>query len=253
MSLDKNKKIPYPNEKEIDTQIQLILEQGLPQKQSLIASIFEMKNQIGWQYVVLNRGEILFNGLVLFIAIYYLLIVSDIASVYSASFYGLIFTGSPLLFLSLSAYSYYQKYSNHTFELEMTLKYTVFQLLAVRMLFFSGVGVLVNVSLILLLSIKVELNVWQVLLLSLSGLFLFAGGLLFAIRKGNLFRRSVFFIGAWVAFNLGLLVYTDEHYEKFLVGLPTFLYGVILFASLLLFTVSLKQLFYRKQEEAFLC
>ena len=121
------------------------------------------------------------------------------------------------------------------------------------MLFFSGIGVLVNVSVVLLLSINVEFNVWQCLLLSLSGLFLFAGGLLFAIRKGNVINRSALFIGSWVSGNLFLLFYTEKQYENFLMGLPTAIYVVILLASVGLFIFSLKHLYNRKHEEAILC
>lgn len=250
---DKKCSVPYPTDAEIDQQVAYIVKQALPERQSFIRSLLEMKRQIGWQYVLLSRGEALFSGLVVFIVLGYVWMLADGRTVHSSTFYGLLFTLSPLVFLSLTAYAYFQKQSNHTFELEMTMKYTVFQLLVYRMLLFSTLAILVNMSFLLLLSLKVEFDVLRVLLLSLTGLFTFSAGLLLALSNGHLLKRSALFIAGWIMLNVSLLGFIDKTYAQILENLPITVYVGLLIGILGLYLYSFKHVFMKKKEGVFEC
>lgn len=252
--MDKKKwKVPYPTNAEIDQQVASIVKQALPARQGFIRALLEMKRQIGWQYLLLSRGEALFSGLVVLILLGYVWLTTNEKTVHYPTFYGLLFMLSPLAFLSLTAYAYYQKQTNHTFELEMTMKYTVFQLLVCRMLFFSGLAIVVNMSFLLLLSLKVEFDVLRVLLLSLTGLFTFSVGLLLALSNGRMLKRSVFFIAGWITLNVFFLIFVDKTYARILESLPITVYVGLLIGILGLYLYSFKHVFMKKQEGVFEC
>lgn len=254
MSMDKEKwSIPYPSDEEINKHVALIVKQGLPKKQNFLVSIVEMKRQIGWQYIFINRGEALFSGCLMLIVLVYAFLVSNESAVQVSGFYGMLFILSPLAFLSLMAYGYYQKKLSHTFELEMTMKYTVFQLLAIRMLVFSSIAIFINMTFVLIVSLKVDFDVLHGILLSMTGLFVFSAGLLLVLRSGNFIKQSVFFIAAWVLVNVSLFILLGNQYGAILNGLPSIAYGIILMISFWVYMISLKHVFNRKQEEAWAC
>lgn len=249
----KKRSIPYPTDEEIEIQVAFIVKQGLPAKQSLIHLLLDIKRQIGWKYVLLSYGEALFSGFVSLIFFGYIWLITDETTTASSVFNGLFFMLSPLVFLCLTAYSYYQKRSNNTFELEMTMKYTVFQLLVCRMLFFSGIAILINMSFILILSLKVEIDIFRLLLLSLTGLFLFSAGLLLSLYNGQVFKRSMVFIVAWVLGNTLLLNIVGQPYARVLDSLPIAVYSILLIGVLALYLYSIKRLMIKDQEGIFEC
>ncbi|MFJ8101388.1 hypothetical protein [Lysinibacillus sp. NPDC096212] len=250
-----NKKwaIPYPTDEEIEQQVASIIKQGLPVKQTFIHLLLDLKRQIGWKYVFLSYGEALFSGLITLMIFGYIWLIADDIATESFMLNGMFFMLSPLVFLSLTAYAYYQKRSNNTFELEMTMKYTVFQLLVCRMLFFSGIAILVNMSFILILSFKVEIDIFRLLLLSLTGLFLFSTGLLLSLYNGQVFNRSLVFIIAWILGNTLLLLTVGQQYARILDNLPIAVYSVLLIGVLALYLYSFKRLMTKNQEGVFEC
>lgn len=249
----KKRSIPYPTDEEIERQIAFIVKQGLPAKQSLIHLLLDIKRQIGWKYVLLSYGEALFSGLITLMIFGYIWLIADETPTESSVFNGMFFMLSPLVFLCLTAYAYYQKQSNNTFELEMTMKYTVFQLLICRMFFFSSIAILVNMSFILILSLKVEIDIFRLLLLSLTGLFLFSAGLLLSLYNGQVFKRSMVFIIVWILGNTLLLNTVGQQYARVLDSIPIAVYSVLLIGVLALYLYSIKRLMTKDQEGVFEC
>lgn len=245
--------VPYPSEEEIERQVTIIVNQGLPKQLNFIQLLLDIKQYIGWRYVVLSYGEALFSGFLTLLIFSYIWLTANETTLHSTKFNGLLFMLSPFVFLSLTAYAYYQKRSNNTFELEMTMKFTVFQILVYRMFFFSGLAILVNTSFILALSLKFEIDVLRLVLLSLTGLFLFSSGLLLTLYYGQFFKRCVGFIGAWIVGNSLLLITVDQQYSKLLDTLPIAVYSLLLVGVLVLHLYSFKRLLTKSQEGVVEC
>lgn len=252
MSMDKKKwDIPYPSDDEINEQVALIVKRGIRKQPRFIQSLLDMKRDMGWQYLLINRGEAIFSGLLMLIVISYMFLAKE-SAMKEADFYGLLFIISPLVFLGLIAYDYLQKKMNNTFELEMTMKHTVFQLLAVRMLVFSSLAILINMTFVLVFSLRFDFDILHGTLLSMTGLFVFSSSLLFVLRKGNFLKRGMFFIAGWVLVNTSLILIFDNHYGAVLHIIPNVVYGLLLAISLWLYLISLRTMFNRKEEEAWI-
>lgn len=249
--MKKHDSIPYPSDEDIQKQITIILEKGLRKRKSVFSVIQVLFYQVGWKHMLPNRNEWLFSS----IAIVSLLLISFSLGKYTVSPAGLamLFMLSPFLFASLSLYSFYHKREAQTFELEMTTKYTVFQLIGIRMLVFSSLAILLNTSLTLWLSYMYEFAFIHLWLLSLTGLFLFAAGLLLIMRSGQLIPRIIGYVIGWVILNSVLLMLVETAYVQVILTLPTVVYEIIVVLLIGVYCMAFKRMFLRKQEGVLLC
>lgn len=245
--------IPYPTEEEIDQQITQIIAKGLPKQKSFFSEIQGLYKQMGWRYILPNQNEWIFTVIALVALLLIVGVTFGSDRVLTAKEMALFFMISPFLFMSLSLFSFFDKREAHTFELEMTTKFTVFQIIAVRMLAFSGLAIVSNTSLALWLASTHELSFIRLWLLSLTGLFLFATGLLVALRKGQVVPKLIGYVSGWLIINSGLVWLADEAYVQVLQTLPTVLYGSLVVILIVLFGLAFKRMYLRKQEEVLLC
>lgn len=245
--------IPYPSDKEIENQISQIIEKGLPKQKSFLNEIQGLYRQVGWRFIMPNRNEWMFT--VMAVAALFLLAGFTFGSerIFSATEIAMFFMMSPFLFISLALFSFYEKREAHTFELEMTTKFTVFQVIGVRMLVFSSLSIVCNTSLALWVAYMHELAFVRLWLLSLTGLFLFATGLLVMLRKGQVIPKIIGYVGCWVVLNIGFVWLADDAYIKVVLTLPTIVYVLLVVILFVLFCVAFKTMYLRKQEGVLLC
>ncbi|RPJ94812.1 hypothetical protein CW357_13595 [Rummeliibacillus sp. TYF005] len=245
--------IPYPTDEEIKNQITLIVEKGLPKQKSFFSEIKGLYKQMGWRYMFPNQNEWIFT--VIAIVALFLLVGFTFGSEgdFTATRIAIFFMISPFVFMSLSLFSFYDKREAHTFELEMTTKFTVFQVIGVRMLAFSSMAILCNTSLALWLAYMNELAFMRLWLLSLTGLFLFATGLLVLLHTGQVLPKVIGYVSGWVVVNSGLVWLADEAYVQVVLTLPTVIYGGLVVILIVLFWLALKRMYLRKQEGVLLC
>lgn len=245
--------IPYPTEEEIDQQITQIIAKGLPKQKSFFSEIQGLYKQMGWRYMLPNQNEWGFTVIALVALVLFVGVTFGGDRVLTATEMALFFMISPFLFMSLSLFSFFDKREAHTFELEMTTKFTVFQIIAVRMLTFSSLAIICNTSLALWLASTHELSFMRLWLLSLAGLFLFATGLLVALRKGQVFPKVLAYVSVWLIGNSALVWLADEAYMQVLQTLPSVLYGGLVAMLIILFSLAFKRMYLRKQEGVLLC
>ncbi|MGF9978014.1 hypothetical protein [Viridibacillus arvi] len=135
----------------------------------------------------------------------------------------------------------------------MTTKYTVFQLIGIRMLLFSSLAILCNASFSFWLSQTLNVSFFFLWLLSLTGLFLFAIGLLYVMKSGLVIRRMVIYFFGWIVGNSLLMIFADMYYIQVLMQLPIIVYAILVIVLIWLFCSEFKQLYLRKQEGIELC
>lgn len=245
-----NEHIPYPSEKEIQKQISIIVQKGLPTKKLTISSFYK---QIGIYNSFPNRHEWLFTSISIVSILLVIWLSLDIQETITPAYFAFLFMLSPFIFISTACFSFYDKKENRTFELEMTTKYTIFQLICLRMLLFSGLSIVVNTSISLWLSYMLHIEFLRLWLLSLTGLFLFGIGFFMTLRKGQVIRKMIAYTISWVLLNSCLVLFAHTFYMKTLVQLPTIVYGCLVILLLALFVKMFQQTYLRKQEGVWLC
>ena len=245
-----NEHIPYPSEKEIQKQISIIVNKGLPTKKLTISRFYK---QIGFYNLLPNRHEWLFTGISVLSILLVIWLSVDIQQTRTPAYFAFLFMLSPFVFISTACFSFYDKKENQTYELEMTTKYTIFQLICVRMLLFSGLSIVVNTSISLWLSQMLHVEFLRLWLLSLTGLFLFGIGFFMTLRTGQVIRKMIAYAISWVVLNSFLVLFAHTLYMKALVQLPTIVYACLVILLLGLFVKMFQKTYLRQQEGVSLC
>jgi len=243
-------RIPLPDENTIQMQIQQIVDQGLPKKMSFMSYLKSMYQHIGLKHLFSDRIEC---AITFITAIAYIIIAfyqperSDIDEYY---LYGLIFLLSPILFIALSIYTYSNKIICGTFELEMSCKYNVFQIIAFRMLVFSIIAILLNTATILLMIVKYEhIQFFRAFMISNTGLFTFSVLFLFIMMKRRSKIAALATIGSWTFINLILLSVNSSVYREIVFNLPLIVYALVILATSSFYIRSLNRLIQYQQAE----
>ncbi len=245
--------IPYPSEQEIEQQISHILQKSLPTQKSFFNEMKSLFQQVGWQYLLPNRNEWIFTIVAIVALSVFMFVTVNTKNELSESHYAVLFMFSPFLFASLSLYSFIEKRESATFELEMTTKFTVFQLIAIRMLTYSGLAIFVNTSVVIVLVNRLQFDFLHVWLLSLAGLFLFAAGLLLVMKTGNLLLKTITYICVWISLNGVLVFFAKSTYVQFISTLPTFIYAFLVLILFAICCIAFKRMYLQRQEGITVC
>ena len=248
-----HKKTPYPSDEEIERQIRQIVDKGLVKRKSFFSELVAMQRNVGWQILLPNKNENVFTAIIVMAILLLEWLTLGSLGEQKLNYILLFFMLSPFIFASLSIYSFYEKQENQTFELEMTTKYTVFQLIGIRMLFFSCFAILLNASLSFIWMSLFDIGFWRLWLMSLTSLFLFALGMLYVLKSGRAVRRMLVYSFGWVSANLLCMTYANDVVAPFLLQLPLVVYIMLLITFIWLFSLNFKSFYLRKQEGIFTC
>lgn len=245
--MKKYEHIPYPTEEQIDEQIRHIVTTSLPKKKSLFTELRALYSKLGWTYVLPNRYE---WGLIMLTVFILFLVINNAVTVVSIHSITFIFMLSPVLFASLSIYHVVNKNQTNTFELEMTTKITVFQLIAAKLIVFSGLTMLMNTTLLCYFAYLYDMHIMKIWFISTLSVLLFVSGLLFTVAKGRIVPKILGYSGVWLVVS-GSLFYLDK--AAILWTLPSSVYILSCIVLLGICYKGLNNLYFRKQEGMSIC
>ena len=218
-----------------DISIDYILDKGLQKKRSLWSMLTEIYRTLGFRLVFWDTAQafvltaLTLTGLLLFLP-------------FSAQTlqHTLLFGCSPLLFVVVVFFSETIERVDGLYELKLTCKYTIRQIVAFRILFFSLLGIVFSVGLTVY-SANNSFEVLRLLPLSLSALFICSFICLSLVRRfsGKLTYAIAALLWAVISFVPALAI--GEKWELFLSGLPVAITVCVLVLSCVLFLVELKK------------
>lgn len=242
--------ISMPDDDMIQREIDHIIVASVKQREPFPAYLKSMVQQVGWRYLFADRLKLMYItciALTLYMMIFLLAIPEQLDV---QELYGLIFLLSPILFISFSVFTYVNKVSNDTFEVEMSCKYNVYQIIAFKMLVFSAISIIVNTIIIVLLVLVYEdIQFMRAFMISTTALFIFSNLFLYGMMKRrSTFAAATILIG-WIMGNVLLRFSNYTVYTNVLVTLPIFIYGIVLIGCLYLYLKYLGKLIYFKQTE----
>ncbi|AXI00941.1 hypothetical protein DV702_15220 [Sporosarcina sp. PTS2304] len=242
--------IPMPDERTIQQQVSQIVAVGTGHQPSFYLYMKTMVQQVGLQHLLSGHSILALISMMAIGVVGPFVIGAESTVTNVDDLYAQLFLLSPLLFIAFSIYTYAIKISNVTYEVEMSCKYNVYQMIAFRMLIFSVVAILVNTASISLIIIVYEnIHFMRAFMISTTGLFVFSIFFLYTMMK----RRSLFSVAAtvivWITVNLVLKYADDSFYSEVLVGMPLFVYALVLMVSFYYYIRALKRLICIKQME----
>ncbi|KAB8125737.1 hypothetical protein F9U64_21815 [Gracilibacillus oryzae] len=245
-----NKKIPYPEEIEIDQEISTILTEGMDSRANFWSFLLTMYRQLGFRIIFRDFTEIIYTIILSIVVVTGLLMsLGDLLIWNDWNVYTIIFTFSPVTYLLFAYFFFIFQKQKPTYEVEMVCKYNLYQLAAFRMLTFSIVSMLVNSVFIIGLMMDQSIHFGYAFLLSSSSLFLFAVILLYV--QLYVFSRLVKLLLAigWLLGNILASIFSEGLYLIILQQIPLYIYGMIVIGSFVVYLKGLKKLLFASQRE----
>lgn len=206
-----------PAQIEKSAAIESILLQGLEQPKSFWEQLLDINRAFGFRYAFWDTAQAVIMAL-LSIGLCLLVVLSgQVRYAYST-----LFAVSPMLFIFIFLFTETIERLSGLYELKMTCKYTIQQLMAFRIVCLSLAGMLVCVVISLLIGWPDSLHSFiKALSISLSALFLFSFASVFILRLSANKWVGVCAMGIWVAFLvLPIGVIGLDRWELLLAGVP---------------------------------
>jgi hypothetical protein len=244
-------KIDFPSEEEITRQINIIVKEGLPKKETFFKQVYTMYRQLGFQFLFPNSTEVAFISILIATFLFIMgLQPRDYFETEPGSVYTFIFVTSPLVYLVICSLSLYHMWDNRTYELEMTCKYDFFQLTAVRMLAFSILCFSVNtVFIIAMVNAYHHISFVKAFLISTTGLFLFSTLALFLLMNYKSKITKISLLVGWISVNLFAFIWSKNFYLLVLNKISISIYAVISVSLVILYIKHLQKMMqFRKTE-----
>ena len=230
-------KVNMPNEKEIKSEIDFIVTQGLGKRESFYSCLKNMYRQIGIRYLFRDELEIIFTILLVSSILFSVIIDRNIYfSENIKAIYAYLFTVSPILYLSMSILNLIIAKQNKTYEVEMTCKYNIYQISAFRMLVFSIICILFNSFFVYAATCFYEdINYLKAFVISIASLFLFSTIFLFALAKVKNRSIKYFITLGWIGFNLILFILKVDFYIQLLNKVSIYTWTIVAIGSLIIY------------------
>lgn len=241
--MKKKLEIHFPSENDIQSEVNQIVSKAMYHRPSFPASLFQLYRQIGLRNLFAHQTEtMVIIGSALFTLISLLTMAGNNMQ-FTEQLYPSIFLISPLLYIALSLHDYWYKQSQGTFEVEMSAKYNLYQVTALRMLLFSMLSILINTIAVILISFRIEdFQILRAVCVSTTALLIFSIAFLALLTRKQTMFSLVLVLCAWIGLNVTLMLLPDHQYAVFLGKLPIFIYGVVLTISLFIYLQYVKQL-----------
>lgn len=242
---NKEKKIIIP---EINfDELNSIVDKGVKKKISFIRYLKKSFKELGFKNIFHDKVE-LFVIVLIYIPLSILvsIINFNIENVYKITFFV-----SPILYLATTLFSFYNSNNKGAFELEMTSKYNLYQLSALRMFIFSLVSILINsLSIVFIFIMEKEVDVMKMIIISITGIFLFSTIFLYSLLKLKLNLSKYLVIGLWILINLFLITSGNKIYKDLLIEIPIYIHLIISTLCVALYIKNLNKLInYRKERK----
>lgn len=242
---NKEKKIIIP---EINfDELNSIVDKGVKKKISFIRYLKKSFKELGFKNIFHDKVE-LFAIVLIYIPLSILISIINfnIENVYEITFFV-----SPILYLATTLFSFYNSKNKGAFELEMTSKYNLYQLAALRMFIFSLASILINsLSIVCIFIMEKEVDVIKMIIISITGIFLFSTIFLYSLLKLKLNLSKYLVIGLWILINLFLITSGNKIYKDLLIEIPIYIHLIISTLCVALYIKNLNKLInYRKERK----
>lgn len=243
--MDKNKLyVDMPDESTIKAQVEEIVAKGLKPKESFYSRLKDMYKQIGLRYLFHDAMEIIFIILLVFT-----ILMGSVVNIGAhdtgngAGIYVFIFTVSPILYLAMSLLSFLRAKQSGTYEIEMTCKYDMYQVAALRMFIFSIICILFNLAFVYgVVAMHEQIDFLQAFMISVTSLFLFSTVFLSVISRLRSRLAKYFIVVGWVLINIALRIFRLEFYSKFLGRISIYVYLLVTSICIYTYIKKLKRL-----------
>lgn len=238
MDIDKtNINVPMLEPYELES----IVSCGIKSKSSFLSYLYKSYKYLGIKNIFHDVKELIFIGLIVIIFYFFSMCISinrDIDSLYKVTF-----IISPIFYLATTIFSYLNSKQNGVFQLEMTCKYNLCQLSALRMFAFSIISIIINtISITIFYFLYSHIDAIRVLIISITSLFIFSTIFLYSMMKLKLKIAKYGTVVSWLLINIILNYTNPSMYMQFLNQVPVYIHIGISIICCILYIKNLNNL-----------
>lgn len=217
---------------EKDLAIRKIVQQGVVTPWDRLRKIFNMNSVCSLQILFFGVGDCLFLSILIAACLWMFIIQLD-----SRIIVCMIFGISPFAYIALYALTSWKEHILYLYEMRMTCKYTIKQITIVRMIYFSAINMILNVLILACFSqfFNAHIELWKVIGLSFTSVFLYGSIMLLVQLKKNTFWASIVTPVFWIAFNAAIVLFYGARIEHILLNLTNSLVISFAVVSLVLY------------------
>lgn len=224
------------SEIEKDSAVRQIVQNGVVSPMDKIRKIIHIWQMCTFRTLFFGVGDCLFFGLLIAASLWLILLRAD-----SKVIVCLIFSVSPFAYIASYLLTTWKEHLLQLYEIKMACRYTIRQVSAFRMLYFSGANLLLNVFMISVL-VRFQFSgvaFWKTLGLSFSAVFLY-GLLMLAFQiKGKPYLTMLIPPVLWATVNTFVVAFYGEKLEGILLGLANGLVVIIMIALIVTYLITL--------------
>lgn len=228
--------------------LESIVNTGVKPKISFFTYLKTCFKELGFKNIFHDKNELIIITLVAI-----LLIIAPISNLLYAninSLYKFIFIISPILYLSSVIFSFYNSKEKGAFDIEMTCKYNLYQLSAIRMFFFSLVSMLINTGLIVVVGgVFKQIDIIRMIIISITSILIFSTLLLYSLVKIKYKSFKYILIILWISINIFLSSIDYDGYIYFLMKAPLYIHLFISILCGILYVRNLNRLINYRQNK----
>ena len=228
------------SETEKDHAIRKIVKKGIITPGDRFRKIMDIKRVCTFRTLFFGVGDCLFIGLLIAVCLWMLLMQADPQVIIC-----IIFTISPFAYISLYALTTWKEHVIQLYEVKMTCRYTFKQFSAFRMMYFSGINMILNVLMLFwLLTFKLSVVLfWKAMGLSFAAVFLYGAIMLIFQIRGKPWLTAAIPPALWVTINALVIAFYGERMEQMLLDLAGVLVLIIAVAMCMIYFAALFHFF----------
>lgn len=222
------------SEAEKDLAISEIVEKGVIKPGDKFRKMLEVRRACTFHTLFFGVGDCFLLGLLIAVCIWLFLIPAG-----SQVIICMIFAVSPFAYIASYLLTSWKEHRLQLYDIKITCRYTVRQICAFRMIYFSGSNIFLNVLMLSLL-MRFQLPViafWKILGLSFASIFLYGIIMLVLQIKGMPYLTMILPPVLWGMLNAFVIAFYGEKFEAMLLNLAgslVFIITVIVFAGYLI-------------------
>lgn len=223
--------IEYPSTEERDQSISYIIEKAYHQKENVFSYLYHLYCRVGMKFLLGEMRKLYVVVLILYGGL--ILAGQSLEDALELHSYVGIVALAPIAFQMVLGLSLLNEQEQNTYELQMTCKYTLYHVLALRMIVAGVFAVMMNAAFCLFVYGNRETAFFlRVLFLSVTALLGYSLIYLTQIMKNSRIKYQVGLYGMWIAGNMVLAACFPKGYLFLAARIPLLLH-VILWVALI--------------------
>lgn len=207
-------------------EIDNIVNKGVRPKKTFVKYLREAVRELGMHNIFHDVAQLIVIIILSILIIGFVLAYIDTSN--EVKVFKAIFMLSPLIYVISSMFTFINSREKKVFDIEMTCKYNLYQISAIRMFIFSILAIVINTTIILGSFISNnDISLMKLICLSITSVFIFSSILLFALVsiKNRILRKVI--LGGWIVINVVLFKLDISIYNYMLVNVPIYIHIII--------------------------